>query len=94
MKNVTERFRQIWLLGEIRSLVIVAIFLIASISSTLAVALGPVDGDGLAPTDLERVKVGDLAPDFMLEAESGTPIALSQFRKRQPVVLVFYRGHW
>ena len=42
-----------------------------------ATALGPVDGDGLAPTDLKRVKVGDLAPDFTLEDENGNPITLS-----------------
>ncbi len=94
MKNVTERFSHGWLVGEIRFLVTVVVFLITSISSTLAVALGPVDGDGLVPTDLERVKIGNQAPDFTLEAENGTPISLSQFRNKQPVILVFYRGHW
>ena len=58
------------------------------------VVLGPKDGDGLAPTDLERVKVGDPAPDFTLEDEKGTPISLSQFHGEKNVVLVFYRGHW
>jgi peroxiredoxin len=52
------------------------------------------DGDGLTPTDLERIKVGDPAPDFTLEAENGTPITLSQFRGKNSVILVFYRGHW
>ena len=58
------------------------------------VALGPKDGDGLVPTDLERVKVGDPAPDLTLEDEKGTPITLSQFRGKKNVVLIFYRGHW
>ena len=57
-------------------------------------AVGPNDGDGLTPTDLERIKVGDAAPDLTLEAETGTPITLSQFREKQSVILVFYRGHW
>jgi len=52
------------------------------------------DGDGLTPTDLERVKVGDPAPDFTLEAENGTPVTLSQFHGKSSVILVFYRGHW
>jgi cytochrome oxidase Cu insertion factor (SCO1/SenC/PrrC family) len=59
-----------------------------------AVALGPKDGAGLAPTDTGRVTVGSLAPDFTLEALTGPPVTLSQFRGRQNVVLVFYRGHW
>jgi cytochrome oxidase Cu insertion factor (SCO1/SenC/PrrC family) len=59
-----------------------------------APALGPADGDGLIPTDLERIKVGEPAPDFTLEDENGTPVTLSQFRGIQAVILVFYRGHW
>jgi hypothetical protein len=56
--------------------------------------LGPTDGANLPPTDLDRVKPGDLAPDFTLEDQSGRPITLSGFRGQRPVVLVFYRGHW
>jgi len=44
--------------------------------------------------DLERVKVGDRAPDFTLENMDGKRITLSDFRDRNNVVLVFYRGHW
>ena len=63
-------------------------------SSGLALALGPTDGGDLPPTDLERVKVGEPAPDFSLEDEKGTVLTLSQFRDQKNVVLVFYRGHW
>jgi peroxiredoxin len=38
--------------------------------------------------------VGDPAPDFTLEALSGPPITLSQYRGKQNVILVFYRGYW
>ena len=95
MKKITERFRQIRSVAGIRLLAL-AIFLISSLSPglTIAATLGPADGDGFAPTDLERVKVNSPAPDFTLEAENGTPITLSQFRDKQPVILVFYRGHW
>jgi hypothetical protein len=58
------------------------------------VVLGPKDGAGLPPTDLGRVRVGDIAPDFTLEAFKGPPVTLSDFRGRKNVVLVFYRGHW
>ena len=56
--------------------------------------LGPIDGEGLAATDLDRVKIGDAAPDFTLESEKGHPVTLSQFRGKKNVILVFYRGHW
>lgn len=57
-------------------------------------ALGPKDGPTEPPTDLERVKLGDLAPDFTLESLDGRRITLSGYRDQKNVVLVFYRGHW
>lgn len=62
----------------------------------LAVAnaqLGPKDV-ALPPTDLERVKVGDTAPDFTLENLDGRRITLSEVYRKMNVVLVFYRGQW
>lgn len=56
--------------------------------------LGPTDGVDLSPTDLDRVKPGEVAPDFTLEDQNGLPVTLSGFRGHRPVVLVFYRGHW
>jgi cytochrome oxidase Cu insertion factor (SCO1/SenC/PrrC family) len=56
--------------------------------------LGPKDGENLQATDLERVKVGDTAPDFTLENLDGRRISLSDFRNKKNVVLVFYRGQW
>ena len=56
--------------------------------------LGPRGGTDLKPLDLERIKVGDKAPDFTLEDMNGSRISLSDFRGQQNVILVFYRGHW
>ncbi len=56
--------------------------------------LGPKDGPTDPPTDLDRVKVGDVAPDFTLESLGGRRITLSSYRDNKNVVLVFYRGHW
>jgi len=56
--------------------------------------LGPKDGVGLAPTDLDRVKIGQPAPDFTLAELNGKWISLSDFRGKKNVVLVFYRGRW
>ena len=62
--------------------------------TTRSPRLGPKDGEDLAPTELDRVKVGDLAPDFSLVSYSGDVITLSDYRDNRNVVLVFYRGHW
>jgi hypothetical protein len=59
-----------------------------------AVVLGPADGRDLPGVDLERVQVGDVAPDFTLVSLAGPPVTLSDFRSLRNVVLVFYRGHW
>jgi cytochrome oxidase Cu insertion factor (SCO1/SenC/PrrC family) len=56
--------------------------------------LGPKDGANLAPTDLERIKTGQPAPDFTLEDVNGKNVSLSDFRGKKSVVLVFYRGYW
>ncbi len=63
----------------------------------VVLACGPadaVDSGDLASTDLERVHVGSVAPDFTLEDEKGNEMTLSQLRDQKSVVLVFYRGHW
>lgn len=37
---------------------------------------------------------GETAPDFELPDSMGTPHRLSEFCASNPVVLLFYRGHW
>ncbi len=39
-------------------------------------------------------KVGDHAPDFKLQNAVGKEVSLSDFLKKGPVVLVWYRGGW
>lgn len=65
-----------------------------AIAQAGGVRLGPKDGAGLPPLDTGRVAIGTVAPDFTLEALTGGPVTLSQFRSRKNVILVFYRGHW
>jgi hypothetical protein len=53
------------------------------------------DGASSSPTDdLDRINVGDTAPDFHLENFDGAIISLSDFRGIKNIILVFYRGHW
>ena len=76
-------------------LIVAAAFGLFLAGGTPALAqLGPKDGAGLAPTELDRVKVGQPAPDFTLEDVEGKAVTLSEFRGKKSVVLVFYRGYW
>ena len=68
-------------------------FALAMTSPALA-QLGPKEGANLAATEIERVKVGQPAPDFSLENIDGRALTLSEFRGKKSVVLVFYRGYW
>ncbi len=69
--------------------------LLALVSVSIAHAqLGPKDGVDLKPTDLDRVKVGNQAPDFTLESSDGRGVSLSSFRGEKNVLLYFSRGHW
>jgi cytochrome oxidase Cu insertion factor (SCO1/SenC/PrrC family) len=72
------------------STLLLAIFLLGAAPADL----GPKDGAGLPPADLERIKIGEKAPDFTLENLDGKRIALGNYRGKKNLVLVFYRGHW
>ena len=74
---------------------IAALAVASCISLTAAFAqLGPKDSANLSATEIERVKVGQPAPDFSLENIDGRALTLSEFRGKKSVVLVFYRGYW
>ena len=73
---------------------ILAVFAVLITSTTVLAQLGPKDGADLSPTDLNRIKVGQAAPDFSLEDVNGKTINLSELRDKKNVVLVFYRGYW
>lgn len=74
--------------------IVALVFTLLIFSVPVRAQLGPKDGADLAPTDLNRIKVGQAAPDFTLEAADGKPITLADFRAKKIVVLVFYRGYW
>ena len=83
------RFTSIGLSGAL-----VALGLAGSLQAQTPIELGPTDGHDLPATELDRVAVGTLAPDFSLESLDGETLTLSDFRGKKNVVLVFYRGHW
>lgn len=44
--------------------------------------------------DQVAVSVGDMAPNFSAEDESGTIRKLSELRGEKNLILIFYRGYW
>jgi hypothetical protein len=83
--------RKRWIIGTLIVLVAAAAVAVGSLRPA---RLGPADGEGLRPDDLDRVRVGMPAPDFTLEDVEGRPVTLSAFRPDKHVILIFYRGHW
>lgn len=73
---------------------VMALWGLGTLQAQVTPPLGPRDGPLTPATDLDRVKVGDMAPDFTLESLDGRRITLSSYRGNKNVVLVFYRGHW
>lgn len=73
---------------------LVALALLAAPLAAQSPRLGPADGHELPAVDTGRVRAGQAAPDFTLEALAGGTVTLSQFRGKKTVVLQFYRGHW
>ena len=53
-----------------------------------------ISGHGVAAEAARAVATGDTAPDFTLEDQTGRKLTLSAERGKQPVVLIFFRGHW
>ena len=76
------------------SLTLAALVLTGTVSVAAFAQLGPKDPVTQPATDIDRVKVGQVAPDFTLEDSDGKAISLSDFRGKKSVVLVFYRGYW
>jgi cytochrome oxidase Cu insertion factor (SCO1/SenC/PrrC family) len=74
--------------------IIASVFALLVIAASAFAQLGAKDGVGLIATELDRVKVGQPAPDFSLEDADGKAVTLSDFRGKKSVVLVFYRGYW
>jgi cytochrome oxidase Cu insertion factor (SCO1/SenC/PrrC family) len=60
-----------------------------SISSLLALSVFS-QATPAPPPPYDKLKVGDMAPDFTLPDLAGKPVKLSDFRGKNNVVLAFY----
>lgn len=81
-------------LSRLSGALLVAAALNAPLRAQQRMALGPTDGRDMVPTEIERVALGQRAPDFTLARAGGGTTTLSSFRGKKNVVLVFYRGYW
>ena len=77
-----------------KPLLLVFTLLLVFSQASVSAQTGPKDEVKQPATDLDRVKVGQPAPDFTLEDSDGKNISLADYGGKKNVVLVFYRGHW
>jgi peroxiredoxin len=42
----------------------------------------------------EKLRAGDIAPNFMLRDQKGVAVDLASFIAHGPVILAFHRGTW
>jgi len=77
-----------------KALILLFALMILPIQATVSAQTTAKDGSKPLATDLERVKVGQPAPDFTLEDSEGKNVSLADYRGKKNVVLIFYRGHW
>ena len=77
-----------------KALILLFALMLLPVQSPVSAQTSPKDGDKQSATDLDRVKVGQPAPDFTLEDSEGKNISLADYRGQKNVVLVFYRGYW
>lgn len=69
--------------------VISALFVFA-IGTLAQSAASPSPTPAPTPAPYDKLKVGDIAPDFTLPDLTGKPVKLSDFRGKHNVVLAFY----
>jgi cytochrome oxidase Cu insertion factor (SCO1/SenC/PrrC family) len=77
-----------------KTLILMLALMLLPVQTPVSAQTAPGDGDKQAATDLDRVKVGQPAPNFTLQDSDGKSVSLADYRGKKNVVLVFYRGHW
>ncbi len=76
------------------------LLLLALVSHISACSISPVDSQTLSPTtpyaDFSGItlEVGQPAPQFSLPDGDGNQVSLADFKGKQPVLILFYRGKW
>ncbi len=74
--------------------ILAAIAILLSALSGIDMSPEPSREDNQARAPLERIRVGEVAPDFTLRTPDGSRHRLSELRGRKNLVLIFFRGTW
>ena len=69
-------------------------FVVLSIAHPLSAADKPENKITENPAEVHPLKVGDKVPNLKLVNADGLAIPLQEILKKQPTVLIFYRGGW
>ena len=72
-----------------RKVLMASVLTLAMLFAATGGAASPPDEKSAAPPAL-KIKVGDMAPDFTLEDQSGNKVSLHDFRGKKNVALAFY----
>jgi cytochrome oxidase Cu insertion factor (SCO1/SenC/PrrC family) len=75
-------------MNKLLALIFASLTLTLSASAQASPTPSPTPAPTPAPYD--KLKVGDLAPDFTLQDLTGKQVKLSEFRGKNNVVLAFY----
>lgn len=73
-------------------IVVLAVFLLAFGTKLFAQDKTKIGTKPAMAARTEPIKVGKIAPDFILSDQNGKITQLS--KAKMPVVLLFYRGYW
>lgn len=68
--------------------------LLISVAALTAAPQGASATQSTAPTQAERVAVGDEAIDFTLQSIDGETYHLSDLRGEKNAIIIFFRGAW
>ena len=77
-----------------KTLILIFALMFLAVQAPVSAQTAAKDGVKPVAADLQRVKVGQPAPDFTLEDSEGKNVSLADYRGKKNVVLIFYRGHW
>lgn len=73
-----------------RFLILLAVICLSCLAAVAQTTPSPTPTPAPTPAPYDKLKIGDMAPDFTLPDLTGKQVKLSEFRGKNNVVLAFY----